>query len=323
MQNDLATVNRQMKPLTAIVTVLLLGAGSFNSFGQNGLRANRSAHGKDNGEIIFTDSQSAIMKASMASSDPTVLASGQKLMQPLGVAVSPDGEIVVSDTGCAALLGIDPISGSQRTISCGGALGMPFGIAVEQDGHILVANAASLMRVNPQTGQPTTVSAGQYFMAPIAVAIAENRDIYVADILGQVIRVDPDTGVQTLVTSHGYLMRPQGIAVSGNHIYVTDVATADGNFGIGRVVHINRQTGVQSVLSEGGLLVGPVGVAVDGGTLVVGDPYTINEASANLFDGGIIRVDRATGTQSLIARGSDNHVNPRCVAVIRSAGEQN
>jgi hypothetical protein len=329
MQYNLANrlVNQtgiKVRPL-AVVTAMLLSATANKSLGQNGLNENHSSKGKGktSSEVIFTDSQSAVMMMGTASGTPSVVASGQMLSRPLGVVVAPDGQIVVSDTGCAALISIDTASGSQKTLSCGGALGMPFGIAIEKDGNILVANAATLVRVNAQTGQSATISSGQYFRAPIAVAVAQNRDIYVADILGRVIRVDPDNGAQTLLASQGLLHRPQGIAVSGRHIYVTDVATSDGNFGVGRVVQIDRQTGVQTVLAEGGYLVGPVGIAVDGGHLVVGDPYTINEASPNLFDGGIIRIDRATGAQSLIARGSEDHVNPRGVAVMHSADEEN
>jgi len=308
--------------LAAVTLItLLLGAGVSNSLAQKALAPAGPAPNKANhGEILFTDSQSAILRADAFTGGPAVVAKGEKLVQPLGIAVLPNGEIVVSDTGCGSLLGVDLVSGNQRVIACGAGLGMPFGIAVERSGAILVANAQSLVRVNPETGQASVASSGQLFMAPIAVAVAPNRDIFVLDILGRVIRVNPGTGVQTLVSSGGYLKRPQGIAVTGEHIYVTDVATPDGNFGVGRIIHVDRQTGEQSVLAEGNYLVGPVGVTVDGGHLIVGDPYTINEASADLFDGGIIQVDRASGAQTLIARGRDGFVNPRCVAIIRPAG---
>src|SRR5439155_25598027 len=172
----------------------------------------------------------------------------------------------------------------------------PFGIAVERDGTILVANAQALLRIDQASGAQTIASSGQLFRAPIAVAVAANGQIFVVDLLGSVIQVDPATGAQSLVASGGYLKRPQGIAVSGDHIYVTDVGTSDGNFGLGRIIHINLQTRQQSVLSEGGYLVGPVGIAVaDAGDLVIGDPYTINPQSLDLadggFDGAIIRVN--------------------------------
>ena len=292
-----------------------------------------TAHGTDaarnnHSEIVFTDSQAAVLMADSVSGGPMVVAAGQKLIQPFGIAVANNGELLVSDTGCMGLLGVDPVSKSQRVVSSGGSLGVPFGIAVERDGTILVANAQALLRIDQASGAQTIASSGQLFRAPIAVAVAANGQIFVVDLLGSVIQVDPATGAQSLVASGGYLKRPQGIAVSGDHIYVTDVGTSDGNFGLGRIIHINFQTRQQSVLSEGGYLVGPVGIAVaDAGDLVIGDPYTINPQSLDLadggFDGAIIRVNRANGSQNLVARGRENFVNPRCVAIVNSAAAAN
>ncbi len=201
-------------------------------------------------------------------------------------------------------------------------MGTPFGIAAEDAGTILVANAQALLRINPDTGEQTMLASGGYLNVPLAVAVRENGDIFVLGALGAIVQVNSRTGVQTLVTTGGYLQRPQGIAVHGNDIYVTDVATADGNFGVGRIVHVDAHSGVQSVLADGGYLVGPVGITVEqNGNLIVSDPYTINEASADLFDGGIIALDSKTGQQNLIARGKDGFVNPRCVALVRNAGQ--
>ena len=92
------------------------------------------------------------------------------------------------------------------------------------------------------------------------------------------------------------------------------------NFGVGRIIHVDAQTGHQTVLSQGGFLVGPVGIALDsGGQIIVGDPYTINPDSADLFDGGIIAINKITGEQKLLARGQDGFVNPRCVALVGPA----
>jgi len=110
--------------------------------------------------------------------------------------------------------------------------------------------------------------------------------------------VSPRNGELKLISQSGYLRRPQGLAVRGKDIYVTDVATLDMNLGVGRIIRVNANTGNQDVLSEGNYLVGPVGIAIEqDGQLIVGDPYTINPESPNLFDGGIIRVDKNTGVQ--------------------------
>src|SRR5262249_33505467 len=271
-------------------------------------------------QIVYTDSQAAILRTD-ASGGAAVLAAGQKLVQPLGIAAGGNGELFITDPGCAGIIGLNPKTGLQRLVASGGALGVPFGIAVERSGSLLVANGSTLVRVDPVTGANAVVSSGQFFLAPIAVTVAPDGDVYVVDALGSVIRVDPGTGHQNLVARGIFLHRPQGIAVKGTHIYVTDVATADGNFGGGRIVHIDRQSGVQRIVSEGQNLVGPVGITItEGNQLIVGDPYTINEKSPELFDGAILTIDATTGGQGLILRGGADFVNPRCVAIIPAQG---
>jgi hypothetical protein len=298
---------------TLTSTLSLIAALSFNALAQNNLpSASRS-------EILFTDSQGAILNANSGS--PSLVASGQKLVRPLGIAIANNGDMIVSDTGCGALLAIDAAQ-NQKVIAQGGALGVPFGIAIEKSGSILVANARFIVRVNPQGQQ--ILSSGTISTVPIAVTVAPNGDIFAVDALGIVVQVDPATGAQTRIAAGGYLKRPQGIAVLGNHIYVTDVATPDGNFGTGIVIDIDRQTGNQTLLSWGDKLVGPVGIAIDdAGKLIVGDPYTINPATANSdsggYDGAILSIDRATGAQNVITRGQGDFVNPRCVAIVHSA----
>src|SRR5262249_5599248 len=154
------------------------------------------------------------------------------------------------------------------------------------------------------------------FIAPVGVAVNSHGDIFVVDIMGAVIRVNPRTGDQTYITGGINLHRPQGIAANGTDLYVTDVATADGNFGTGRIVHIDARARTQDVLTDGGSLVGPVGIAIDAnGQLIVGDPYTINTNSPDLFDGAIIQIDPVSRVQTPLAIGHDNYVNPRGVAL--------
>jgi len=87
-------------------------------------------------------------------------------------------------------------------------------------------------------------------------------------------------GKQTLLCEGGDLHGSQAIAVSADDIYITCVASSDGNFGIGRVVRVDLRTGTQTIVSEGSYLVGPVGIAIDDdGQIIVCDPYTINPES--------------------------------------------
>jgi len=281
----------------------------------------KAGQSANSGDIVFTDSSATVLRADIATAKSAVVTTGQKLMQPFGIAVGRNGEYFVSVTGCLGLLGVNPATGEQRLIACGGILGIPFGIAVEESGMVLVANGSAVVRVNPVTGAPSILASGGHLQAPIAVAVAENGNIFVVEALGAIVRLDPKTGSQKLISSGKYLQRPQGIAVSGNFLYVTDVATSDMNFGVGRIIQINANSGHQRVLAEAGNLVSPVGITVHpDGDLIVGDPYTMNPGSVDVFDGAIIRVDRLSGQQTPIARGSQSFVNPRCVMVVPSAG---
>ena len=284
----------------------------------------------EEGDILYTDSAGAVIGISQATGERIVVASGGRLVRPLGIAVDGNGDVLVSDTGSLAIIRIDSLTGSQTVIASGVLLGVPFGIAVERKGDIFVANGEAIIRLNPLTGEQTIVSEGGHFGAgggyPVGVAVAENGDLIVVNVgfPSQIIRVNPRTGHQTLISEAGCLKFPQAIAVHGKDIYLTDVATADGNFGIGAVIHVAMHTGTQTVLSSGGNLVGPVGIAVDeNGQIVVGDPYTINPASQDLYDGGIIQIDPVRGDQTLIARGQENYLNPRGIAIVRSIRPNN
>src|SRR5262245_44108007 len=104
--------------------------------GQNALAGNPGV------QIVYTDSQAAILRTDVASGGAAVLTAGQKLVQPLGIAAGATGEFFVTDTGCGGIIGLNPRSGEQRLVASGGALGMPFGIAVERGGGLIVANGS-------------------------------------------------------------------------------------------------------------------------------------------------------------------------------------
>jgi hypothetical protein len=278
------------------------------------------------GDILYTDSFGAVFGLNPVTTNSAMVASAGKLIQPFGIVLDAKGNVFVSDTGARAIIRIDSATGLQTVVAAGARLGRPFGIAVDSRGDILVANGQSILRLNALAGQPVVVSAHGRFGgsggSPLVVAVAGNGDLIVANVgvASEIVRVNPRNGFQSPLSRGGYLKRPAGIAVSGNAVFVTDVATPDGNFGTGIVIRVDMSTGAQTLVSCGGHLVGPVGIAVDdNGELVVGDPYTINSASLDLYDGGIIRINPADGGQTLLARGYGNYVNPRGIAIVRTA----
>lgn len=269
------------------------------------------------GQVFYCDSGSALYGGSVfkvSVGAPSLITSGNKLTQPLDITVTATGSLIVSDQG--KLVRVDPATGTQSVIvQSYNVLGAPFGIACDSVGDVLAANGRSILRVNPN-GKIRMVTYGGDVTLPVDVAIAEDGYLYVIDLdfPPAIVRVHPKNGNQLVVSQGGLLRSPQGIAVQGDYAFVTDIATPDGNFGSGRVLRVNIMTGTQSTLTTGGLLVGPVGITIEPDGLLVADPYVINQDSADLYDGGIVRIDPNTGQQTLIVRGAGDNVNPVGVA---------
>jgi hypothetical protein len=320
--------------LTAVLTAAIV-SGSFarepQAFGQTA-----EAELKP-GDIVYTDSGDGIQGAAILKADPqtgqeSVISHGGYLGSfgnPTGVVCDRNGQFIVANEAC--LLQIDPITGRQTLIrDASGAPGGFWSVALDHHGDILVAAEKAILRVAPLSGQTQVVSSGGHFTVVLSVAVgAKDDDLFVTNVrydvafsgwVGEIIRVNPHNGRQTVVSQAGYLTFLLGIAVSGNDIYVTGLKTHDQNFGIGQVTHVDARTGIQRVVSQGGYLVRPVGIAVDqNGQLIVADPYTINPQSPGLssggYDGAILRIDPATGEQTLLARGQGSFLNPCGVAV--------
>jgi DNA-binding beta-propeller fold protein YncE len=102
-----------------------------------------------------------------------VLSSGGSFTSAAGIAVEPDGSIVVADAnafgGSGGVFRVNPKSGKQTTVTSGGSFVSPLGIAVDDDGNILVADSdafggkGGIIRVDPKTGEQTKVSTGKKF----------------------------------------------------------------------------------------------------------------------------------------------------------------
>jgi DNA-binding beta-propeller fold protein YncE len=228
------------------------------------------------------------------------------------------GEIFVSDTS-GKLIGIDPETAGQTVImdNSHGKLGVPFGIALGSNGDVFIANMQAIVCFNRKLGETTTVSAGAKLVVPIWVAMDNDGELFVLNrgVSNNIVAIDRKTGDQTII-AEGF-NSPQALVLTKETIYVTDVATPDGNFGVGRIVAVDRQTGAQWEVSKEGLLKRPVGIAVDGkGRLIVGDPYTPHPAQPDLLQGAILRIDPVNGDQEVIAWGQAGFINPRGVAVV-------
>ena len=84
------------------------------------------------GQLVVAD-QKAVYRVDPTTGAKTVLASGGALVQPIGVAVSPQGDIYVANIGSgggeldplASVVRIDPQSGAQSLVSIRGGVRQP------------------------------------------------------------------------------------------------------------------------------------------------------------------------------------------------------
>jgi hypothetical protein len=281
-------------------------------------------------DIVFVDSGNAIqggfvVRVNPANGEKTIISSGGWLQSPFAVAIESDGNLLVSDSG--RVIRINPATAAQSCIAenSGNNLGQPCGLVVERPGSIIVANLTDVLRINVASRQIQTVYSGGSVAYPLGVAAALRNELIVLNraVPSEIVCVSPN-GAQRVLSRGGLLKSPQGVAVLDEWIFVTDVATADGNFGIGRVIAIDTRSGQQSTIAEGGYLRGPVGIAATKtGELIVADPYIINPDAPDQFDGGIVKIDPISGKQTLMTRGEGAFLNPGGVAVVPRIGTVN
>src|SRR5438477_10299378 len=79
------------------------------------------------GDILYTDSFGAVLKINPATGERAIVARDDKLVQPFGIALEANGDVLVTDTGALAIVRIDSQTGSQSVVATAGLLGIPYG----------------------------------------------------------------------------------------------------------------------------------------------------------------------------------------------------
>jgi len=208
------------------------------------------------GDLFVTDSnccgaQGEIGVIRVNPADPnlatnqTVVAKGDKLGVPIGIAVAGNGDLLVADVeGVIRVNPADPnLATNQTVVSTGQHFSTPSGIAIAANGDLFVVDSSccggdgGVIRVNPATGHQTVVSpppgsnSPNHFHEPSGIAIAANGDLFVADFnccggQGGVIRVNPVDGTQTVVVRDDKVAGAFGIAFT--RLLRLDLPTACG-----------------------------------------------------------------------------------------------
>jgi len=186
------------------------------------------------------------------------------------------------------LLKVDPATGEQEVLVSGEFFSFPRALAIADDGDILVLNSGSdgLVRFDPDSGTVVPVAS----VSGTAMTLDTNGQLVVAG-GPNVLSVDPDTGSSAVVGPN--LQSVGGIAVDGTgDVFLLH---RDSGTGLARLTRLDPSSGATTLVSEGALL----GSGAGGGLVrtPTGDLFALTNARE------VVKVDPATGTQTLVASG--------------------
>ena len=268
----------------------------------------------------------AVIKIDRTTGTQEILSSGENLITPVGIALYPDGGIIVADRDLPGIVRIDPTPPHAQTIvSQGGLLADPIGVAVDQiTGEIIVAVPAVGIVGVSLLGQ-RLISAFTGISQFFGLAIEPSGSIVVADLAGRaVIRINPQTGAQTIVSSGELLnMGPIGVAIDRDGSIIVGGGMFSGPnaappTGIPAVVRIDPATGAQEAISSGGSFVNPYWVVIEAdGSIIVSDQEAFGppDPISGTRQGALFRVNPTTGEQTMLA-GGDNLGDPNGVVIV-------
>ena len=188
---------------------------------------------------------------------------------PIGVAVAPDGRVIVADTYNDRIRVIDiggtvtTLAGSERPgaddgVGDGATFDTPTGLAVGASGLVYVVDTGNgMVRTVDPSGHVTTPTwaRGDGFFHPLGIASAPDSELYVADEGGRIVAIGNDGNIRTLAGNgvgfrdggglSAQFRRPSGVAwLRPGHLVVADAANA-----LIRVVAATSQRGLQAPTS--------------------------------------------------------------------------
>src|SRR5215475_5849387 len=141
-------------------------------------------------DLFVLDSIGKVIRVNPVSGAQTTVSLGQRFKAPLGIAVAPDGDLLVVDAACCdgghgGVIRVKPVDGTQTVVSQGSLFAEPTGIAIAANGDLFVVNrfpfSHSVLSVNPVDGTPAPVSGHGTFVAPAGIAMGIHDNLYVVD----------------------------------------------------------------------------------------------------------------------------------------------
>jgi sugar lactone lactonase YvrE len=174
-----------------------------------------------------------------------------ELEQPGGIAVAPDGSLVVAVQGENRVIRVDPATGATSLVA---AAPRPWGIAVAADGTVLFSSASNILRREPD-GRTTTIASFPVDAGP--VAIAPGGDVYVGVADHRVYRIRGGT-VEPYAGDGADMSSPHGFA------FPADGSLLVSDTGFDRILRIDGATRATTTWAAGvrvpnGIALGPDG----------------------------------------------------------------
>jgi DNA-binding beta-propeller fold protein YncE len=260
------------------------------------------------GTLIVADREAFDGSGGVIGVDPsngqqTPLSRGGMLVEPVGVAVSRDGRLFVTDLeafGNGGLIAIDVESGEQTMIAASTIFRRPFGIDVDADGQIVVGYMArqqgsgAVMRVNPTNGEHHAVAVDVRFN-DLTDVVVDGNSVVVADadisgIASRVHRVTEGVGASVLVDKAPGGSVLTGVAIESDGMII---AVSNSIRDEKQLLRFHRTSGQLLKVFEGRVLKAPFGIAIEAnGMFVVADVLS-----------GIVRIDPQTGVQTTVTSG--------------------
>ena len=225
---------------------------------------------------------------------------------PMGLAVTPSGGLVIADRANDRIVSIDDLSGSGwQTLGSTGSgaheFAGPRDVSVDAVGRIWIVDSGNhrIVRVDSIDGSGWTAYGTGGMPTPLDPAVGTFRDptgihatdagqVLIADPgAGRIVRIDDVDGSGWTTTAIDALLSPTSVTTSGTAVVVTDfggrkVAVLDSNLAEQRVATDPKLNGPASI------------VRVDGELLVLVPPHravvTLSDTGASLDVTGELRL---------------------------------